>query len=29
MPQYPLDAAFEDQLPAELAPIYEDWKRLV
>lgn len=27
MPQYPLDAGFEDELPEELWPLYEDWKR--
>jgi hypothetical protein len=27
MPQYPLDSAFEDQLPGELAPLYVEWKR--
>ncbi|HEY1427836.1 MAG TPA: GSU2403 family nucleotidyltransferase fold protein [Caulobacteraceae bacterium] len=27
MPQYPLDAAFEAELPDELAPLYHDWKR--
>jgi hypothetical protein len=27
MPQYPLDRAFEDQLPSELAALYGDWKR--
>ncbi len=27
MPQFPLDAAFEASLPAELAPFYADWRR--
>jgi hypothetical protein len=26
MPQYPLDDAFEAALPADLAPLYADWK---
>lgn len=27
MPQYPLDASFEDELPDELSPLYSEWKR--
>lgn len=27
MPQYPLDDAFEGELPEELAPLYTEWKR--
>lgn len=29
MPQYPLDAVFEGQLPEELAALYAGWKRAV
>jgi hypothetical protein len=27
MPQYPLDAAFETQLPGELAPLFDEWAK--
>jgi hypothetical protein len=27
MPQYPMDEAFEAQLPPPLAPFYETWKQ--
>jgi hypothetical protein len=28
MPRYPMDAAFQAQLPTELSPYFEDWKAL-